>query len=211
MKSQGARKTHQRRSEQTRDALLTALEALLHEKDFDDISVNEIAARAGVSPASIYRRFDKKEGFIPVLLELYLKRLNEWAASPEASLDLEGVPLREALKMIARSNWWQLTSQAHIMRAIHIYGRKHAQRVEHEFKGMEDAMLASMKAIITLYAHEVTQQDHGKAAGMLAYYLNNIYIERGLFRDDSPDWELDLSDEEFCDQIADFAYGYLTL
>ncbi len=211
MKSQGARKTHQRRSEQTRDALLHALEALLREQDFDDISVNEIAGRAGVSAASIYRRFDKKEGFLPVLLDLYLKRLNEWVLSPEAQLNLEGVTLRSALRQITRANWRQMTDQAHIMRAIHIYGRKHGKTARDQFKGLEEAMLTSLKSIIAPYSGEITQESHDQAAGMLAYYFNNIYIERALFPDDSPDWGIDLSDDQFCDHIADFAYGYLTL
>jgi AcrR family transcriptional regulator len=211
VKSQGAKKTHQRRSEQTRDALLMALEGLLKEKDFDDISVNEIAAHAGVSAASIYRRFDKKVGFLPVLLDLYLERLNEWAVSEDAQLNLEGMPLRQALRQITRANWHQITDQAHIMRAIHIYGRKHGKAVQDQFEGLESAMLSSLKAIIALYTDEITQNDHAKAAGMLAYYFNNIYIERALFKDDSPAFELDITDEEFCDQIADFAYGYLTI
>ncbi len=212
MTSQGARKTHQKRSEKTRDALLHALEDLLKEKDFADISVTEIAARAGVSPASIYRRFDKKKGFMPVLLELYLKRLNEWMASPNASIDLEGIPLRSALRQIAQRTWQQLRAQAHIMRAIHLYARRHADAsVMDQFKEMEDAMLMSMRSVIALYSDEIKQPDHEMAARMLAYYLNSIYLERGPAVDESPDWGGGMTDEAFCDQIANFAYGYLTV
>ncbi|MEO1136821.1 MAG: TetR/AcrR family transcriptional regulator, partial [Pseudomonadota bacterium] len=82
--SQGAKPAVQARSRETRDQLMKALEALLRQKEFDEIGVAEIAAAAGVSPASVYRRYDKKDGFIPALFEFYHERLLDWSASPAA-------------------------------------------------------------------------------------------------------------------------------
>lgn len=209
--SQAAKKVHQSRSAKTRDKLLNALEELLKEKDFADIGVAEIAAKAGVSPASIYRRFDKKQGFIAVLFDLYLQRMQEWVSSPGAQLDIEGLSLREALRQIARQAWRQLAEQAHIMRAILLHGRQHLSLMGDEGDSYEAAMLGGMQAIIAFYANDVKREDHDKAARMLAYYFNTILIERGLYPEQTTEWTQAIPDEAFLDEIADFAFGYLTI
>lgn len=207
--SQGAKKTHQGRSRKTRDKLLKALENLLVENDFADISVQQIALEAGVSAASVYRRFDKKQGFIPVLFDLYLERLNEWVASPDAQTDIEGCTLREALHQLAQTAWRQMEQQTHILRAIYLHGRSHLVLLGERGNQFEAAMLNAMTMIIALYSNDIKKTDHDKAARMLAYYFNNILIERGLFKEQSADWAKGISDSDFAQEVADFAYGYL--
>ena len=209
--SQGARVVHQTRSRKTRDKLLIALEKLLKEKDFADIGVSEIAGLAGVSPATIYRRFNKKEGFIPVLFDLYVERLNDWMTSPQAQINLEEAGLRAAMHQIAKVAWAQLQEQAHILRAIYLHGRNHLDLLSAQGDHFEAAMLQATKAIIAHYQSEVAHADHDTAARMLAYYFNTILIERGLFRKKSGSWTDDLSDEIFVSQVGEFAFSYLTV
>lgn len=207
--SQGARETHQKRSRETRDKLLSALEKLLREKDFADIGVGEIAALAGVSPASVYRRFDKKQGFIPVLFELYLERLSDWAGNPEAQVNLEGCDLRTALAQVANGAWRQLQQQSHLMRAIFLHGRAHLALLGEKGDEYEDMMLQAMRSVLELYKKDIKRTDLDKAARMLAYYLNNIFLERGLFKGQTGTWTDTLPDAQFVREAADFAYGYL--
>lgn len=209
--SQGVRKTHQTRSKLTRDKLLSALEKLLQKKDFADITTAEIAKEAGVSAASIYRRFDKKQGFIQVLFDLYIARIEEWAASPEARPNLEDVTLKGALEQIALVAWDQLTDQRHIMRAVALHGRQHLSLVSESATRFEAMTLASMEAVLDLYKNEVKRADIKRTAKMLAYFLNNIFIERCMFEGQFAAFSNDLSKEEFCREVALFAYGYLIL
>ena len=209
--SQGAKKTHQKRSRQTRDKLLNALENLLRKQDFADISVAEIARVAGVSPASIYRRFDGKSGFIPVLFDLYLLRLEEWGKSAEARLEIgENTTLREALYCITLTGWRQIQSQAHIMRAVHLHGRNHLGLMNGKDNAYEEATLDAMRSLVEMFTAEIQRKNKDKTARLLAYYLNNIMIERGLFGDKGAVFGISLDDETFTKEIADFAYGYLT-
>jgi len=209
--SQGAKKTHQDRSRQTRDKLLNALENLLKKQDFAEISVAQIASAAGVSPASIYRRFDGKNGFIPVLFELYLQRLEEWSHSADARLELEDdCPLREALYRIALTGWRQICSQAHIMRAVHMHGRNHLGLMNGKDSAFEEATLETVRMLVDMFGAEIKRTDKDKTARMLAYYLNSIMIEKGLFGDKGAIFGIAFGDETFAKEIADFAYGYLT-
>lgn len=207
--SQGAKKAHQGRSRKTRDKLLNALEKLLITHDFADISVNQIAAEAGVSAASVYRRFDKKQGFIPVLFDLYVERLNEWAASPNAKMDIDGCSLREALGQLSQTAWRQMEQQTHILRAIYLHGRRHLALLGTTGDQFEAAMLNAMTLIIRHYSDDIKKTNHDRAARMLAYYFNNIFIERGLFCEQSAEWTKEISNTDFANEAADFAYGYL--
>lgn len=56
-----SRQDRSRRSEQ---ALLDAALQLFRERGFEAITVGDIASRAGMAPASIYRRFGDKEGLL---------------------------------------------------------------------------------------------------------------------------------------------------
>lgn len=209
--SQGAKPVHQSRSRKTRDKLLTALEALLLDGyDFDDISVTAIAKQAGVSPASIYRRFDSKNGFIPVLFDLYIDRMNSWTSSTDAQPDIEGLNLRETLHAVATIGWQQVKSQAHIMRAIMLHGRRRIDLMADYSKQYTSLTLASLNAILEMYKDEIKHPDTDTAARMLAYYFNNMLMERGLFAEQSVDWGIRLSDEAFIEEITAFAYGYLS-
>lgn len=58
----------QARSRATRDALVRAGKKLCEIKDFDDLSVAEIAAAAGCSVGSFYSRFTDKDGFFRALV-----------------------------------------------------------------------------------------------------------------------------------------------
>jgi AcrR family transcriptional regulator len=58
----------QARSRATRDALVHAGRNLCEIKDFDELSVAEIAAAAGCSVGSFYSRFSDKDGFFRALV-----------------------------------------------------------------------------------------------------------------------------------------------
>jgi len=59
----------QARSRATRDALVRAGKKMCEIKDFDDLSVAEIAAAAGCSVGSFYSRFADKDGFFRALVD----------------------------------------------------------------------------------------------------------------------------------------------
>lgn len=67
----------QARSEQTLLRLLDAAEALIREKGLGDVSVPEIARRAGSSVGGFYARFKDKDELLRALEERFFGRLDE--------------------------------------------------------------------------------------------------------------------------------------
>ena len=58
--SQGAKPASQARSRATRDRLVAALDGLLREKDFESITIADLAREAGLAVGTVYRRFENK-------------------------------------------------------------------------------------------------------------------------------------------------------
>ena len=70
------RPVRQARSQETLERLLDSAEALIADKGFDDITVAEIAARAGFSVGAVYSRFHDKQGLLHSLQDRFVDEAN---------------------------------------------------------------------------------------------------------------------------------------
>lgn len=66
----GIRPTRQRRSQETTVALLEAGAAMLRGCTFDELSIDELCARVGVTIGAFYGRFESKDAFFSALVSL---------------------------------------------------------------------------------------------------------------------------------------------
>lgn len=204
----GSKPALQRRSRQTRDSIVDALERLLREKDFAEISVGDLAEEAGVSPGAIYRRFEG--GLVPVLLELSRVTVERRAASPAAQLDVEKIPnLREALRQVARIAWEQMRAHPHVYRAAFLHARLRPELVGEQRTDLEGQVFGGIRAILDAYRNEVGHTDLDRAAAMVAYVLNTMLVEHALFDDATPRWKALPRRASFADEMAAVAYAYL--
>ena len=84
----------QQRHAQSRQKVLTAARDLLTRSDYAAVSVEQIARRAGVAPATVYNRFGSKAGVAAALFEAPLQELQAAAERDLAA----GVPLESAVR-----------------------------------------------------------------------------------------------------------------
>ncbi len=84
------------RHRQTRDALLSAAIELFDRRGFGQVTVEEIAAAAGVSRRTAYRRFRTKDD---ILLELPRRWIDVFDAFLAAHPDLDGIELAEGASL----------------------------------------------------------------------------------------------------------------
>lgn len=66
-----------RRSIKTRHAIAEAFWALMQERDFKDISVNDVAAAAGISRTTFYHHYQDKYHWLEQTIREYLRRYTE--------------------------------------------------------------------------------------------------------------------------------------
>lgn len=204
----GAKPALQARSKQTRDRIVAALDRLLKSRPFEQVSVAEIAAEAAVSVGAVYQRFENKDALIPVLFELYRQRLDEEAARQASTPPPEG--LRATLKAAMGQAWSMMERHGHLMRAAHLHARLRPDLVGPEWEPLIEASRRSIEALIHAHESEIAHPDPGLAAETLTYFLNTALIEAGLYPDMGPPLSASLQGGVLADELADYAWGYLT-
>ncbi|MEM7754101.1 MAG: TetR/AcrR family transcriptional regulator [Planctomycetota bacterium] len=96
--SQPGKPALQARSAQTLERILSAAEELLVEREFDQLSVAEIASKAGCAVGTVYGRVADKEDLLFCLHERYMARAAERAGAMYGGLGDAGLEARiEAL------------------------------------------------------------------------------------------------------------------
>lgn len=211
-KSQGAKPAQQERSRKNRDNIVDAFEELLKEKPFEKISVADIATRADVAVGTLYRRFKNKDALVPIVFDLYKKRLEAWTAGEGRLMPSDDATLRDVIGMIVRGAWTILAREAHILRAVHILARTKPEIVgdDEYWDRMEDMAYRSFQPLMQAFPKEVKREDLDVAARMMTYFINAFFLERGLYGDESPAKGLKLSDDRFLSETTDMLYGYLS-
>jgi len=106
----------QSRSERTLNRILVASEALLARGDFESVSMQAIAERAGVSVGTLYNRFPSKEALLEYLLERFQIRQQQHLEARLASTVLPG--LRDRLAHLADLVSEGLATNGGLLRAI---------------------------------------------------------------------------------------------
>jgi AcrR family transcriptional regulator len=69
------RRRHERRHDETRDDILIAAREVLLERGAADLSLREIARRAGYSPGALYKYFKDKGDLVRVLADAAMRAL----------------------------------------------------------------------------------------------------------------------------------------
>ena len=78
------------------------------------------------------------------------------------------------------------------------------------WEAISEAGRQSVGALYDHFASEITQSDRTMAVETLTYFLNTALIEAGLYPDLGPPAPRGLSLEALAEELADFAWGYLT-
>lgn len=117
----------QARSQRTLQRLLEAAEALLMERDFESISVSEIAQRASSSVGAFYARFHDKSGLLHVLHERFIDEAVATADEALAPERWEDCSLAEILSAMTALSIQVHRERYGLLRAFRMYGCKDEQ------------------------------------------------------------------------------------
>lgn len=215
MQSGGSRSTFQARSRRSRDDLLTALESLLREKEFSEIGVLEIARRANVSAGTVYRRYDKKAGFIPALHELYWKRVAEWEHANAALIAeaLNGGPttLQNLVHIRVSLAYRVMRDLSHLARPVFLYGRLKPGLLHGHAEEQLQTATEQLAMELERFREEIKRNDLRKAAAFVLYVLQSGLADHALFKDATVLSGQPVDDAAFISEITDLLIGYLRL
>lgn len=208
---QGEIQAAQDRSRQTRDKLVMAFGELVREKPFEAITIAELAKRAGVAVGTVYRRFANKDALIPVIFEVYLNMLEDYAADPANAPQLEETDsLRSALEKMCLQAWKMLREEPQLLGTAHLYARLRPDLVSEDWDAIIEASVGQVRQVIEHFDNQVNRRDKDAAARMVFYLLNTVLVEQGLYGAAGPGAALKVGNVQFVQDCATAIYGYLT-
>ena len=92
--------TQQRRSQETTVALLEAAAVMLRERSLDELSIEDLCKRVGVTIGAFYGRFESKDAFFSALMSLAARKALAAVRAAVADEDNLGTGLEEACRRI---------------------------------------------------------------------------------------------------------------
>jgi AcrR family transcriptional regulator len=205
----------QPRALRTRRKLIEALERLLRSREFEMISVQDIAREAGVAVGSVYSHFKDKTAFLEAMLIYWREQVEaqlELAEAQDSGAALAAIgSLRAALFEAVKSVHAQTRESGHILRAVHTYARLHPEMGDEDWQQLVVRSFEPIGALFTAYADEITLPESDLGTRMVGFFFNTIFIRSALMPQDTLLEAAKLDDDTLIREATDMIYAYLTL
>jgi len=203
----------QQRSRDTRNRILAALERLLENHFFEQITTRQLASEAGVAPATLYRRFQDKNALLPALYKRYDQRLNRWGkALWDEDQRRRHTSVEERVTHVVREHVNFYRDNEPILRTVYLYLRLHP---EIDLGELATGRQAGYVEILTPIFEALGQQgqnppDETRVKLFILILITSVN-ERALFPTTNPARLLEMSDEEFVRELSRNLVGYFVL
>lgn len=205
----------QPRALRTRRKLIEALERLLRSREFEMISVQDIAREAGVAVGSVYSHFKDKTAFLEAMLVFWREQVEaqlELAEAQDSGAALAAMgSLRTALFEAVKSVHAQTLENGHVLRAVHTYARLHPEIGDDDWQSLVVRSFEPIGALFVAYRDEITLTDSDLGTSMLGFFFNTIFIRSALMPQDTLLEAAKLDDDTLIREATDMIYAYLTL
>jgi AcrR family transcriptional regulator len=199
----------QSRSQETLSRILDATEALLEKKSFEEISVVQIAERAGSSIGSFYARFPDKESLLHHLQERLIEESEQTVAqalSPELWAD---TPLREVLRALVHFVVGAYRERAGLRRTL-IARITRDPKFRARAAGLAAKTSAAILALLQSRAAELRHPDPQTAVDVCHRIVYGVLDQHLTFQGLAPAG-LDLDDDALADELAAALAAYLSV
>ena len=209
MRRSSIRPARQDRSRHTEARLLQAAEEILEERGLKGASIPVIAKRAGVSAASIYRRFTDKDGLLREVFERFFDRAIK---SNEAALNPEQWPCRSLASSVRTLVTGMVTAyrdRRGLLRAVITFGEQHpSSAVRRRAFELRQRSYAAVERIVLLHAKEIKHPKPEKAVHLGMQVIALALKERVLPACPNEPGSA-LSDEDLARELSQMFLGYL--
>jgi len=201
----------QSRSHDTQERLLSALVSLLEEKFFEQITIRDLAERAGVSSGAIYRRFKDKDALLPVLYQRLNRDMVDWSESCWEGFDPGGAQsVTEHLRHLVNEHVRFYRQHVAVLRTVYLYmrlrGELSLEDVDAQRRQMYEALLSPV--LSALAAEGKAAPDAAQLKVLILVLISSIN-EYVLFGHLKPVRTLRLQDEDFVDELTHVLGRYL--
>jgi AcrR family transcriptional regulator len=200
----------QDRSRRTLEKIGRAVEALLATRSFDDISVNDIVARARCSIGSFYARFKSKDDLLPYLYQRYDADLRPRIQARVQSAPWQDLSFREMVRLVAEHTVDMYLERRHLLRAVALLARTRPEVIGPEMRSTRGATTDLPAKLLARFAPEIRHEDPLEAARVGFFMIAAVAREKILFDEAPHAASTTLTTAQFKRELARMLYGYLT-
>lgn len=200
----------QARSQLTAERVLGATRALLARRGLDELSVAEIAARAGVSIGGFYARFSSKDA---VLVQLCDDRFfSRFLTVLETTLNpalIEGTSIPEVLDLFHATAIASFRTNRHVLRELARFSRTVPDVTFRErVNQFNKAVHRHLSALLLARAGEIHHPEPRLAVDLAIVAVSAVMREQVLFSALRPDVQT-MSDQRLAAELTTLCCGYL--
>lgn len=211
-------KPTQKRALATRESILDGLESLLQTREFETLSIAELAREAGVAVGSVYSHFQDKDGLLPALLDRQLERTQDRLTQLRETGAIDGIAvegderpdLRTAITMSIRGALAQINQSLGVRRALMTYRRLNPDLEIPLARTLLDQAFQAQVRQLESYRDEIAHEDLSEAAKMVNYFGNIVFLDRIVFVNSAFQDEMRPDDETLIRTYSEMVYHYLT-
>jgi AcrR family transcriptional regulator len=207
--SNAVRPPQQQRSRETFDRILQATKDLMRDKEFDAITIAEIALRAKSSIGAFYARFPSKEALLPALYDAYSRSLETettvWSDPSTWGERSLTVRVAKMVRFVIRD--YRATRP--FMRPLALYARQHPQAISPEHRRLSSEKHRAACAFLQECRDEITHPDPERAIDLIAYFIPAIGRDKILFGDVPHASSVQIEDTALEEELIHLALSYL--
>lgn len=199
----------QARSRETQEALLTAAEHVFAEVGIAQATVAEICERAGVAVGTFYGRFPDKDALLLFWYERFFKRSRVAFERAFSDAMWDGRQAVDVIRGWVQSRVLHYRKNRKLLKALLLYVRG---RPAPEFKPFSAQFrLPALQRLTTLMLARHSEWHHPdpEAAIRMAVIMTESSVQSVVVFNENRDDELQISDDQLVDQLADVVCAYL--
>jgi AcrR family transcriptional regulator len=197
----------QERSRATYNRILDALEDLLREHRFEDITIRALVYRSGSSTGSFYARFPTKDTLLPALYARYdqqLHTLSPWSGRSAADASLEEVVSVICGRVISR-----LRRRRWLTRAVALHARLHPELIPDDVRDRRSALHAEWRSLLLAHRGRMRHPDPESAVALGLFMIVTTCREKIVFADAPHASSFEVSDKELAAEMERALLSYL--
>lgn len=202
----------QARSRESLGRLMKAAREILNEKGLESATVPRVAARAGLSAGSVYRRFPNKDALMRAVILETLETLDAAAAS-ELTPDLaERLSLQAFVEALVRHQLVGQRKNARMLRAMLQFTLSHTNAAfKKKSVEVNARSLRRLADFLLLKRSEINHPDPKKALPLALMLVGNM-LQQIVVLDigqSTPDPRLPRTDDELVEELTRAFLSYL--
>ena len=198
----------QTRSRASLDRLTTAVEQIIAERGVADVTVQDVARRAGLAAGTLYTRFPSKDALLRTFTLAFFGRARRAADAFLADARWRALPPRALVAAIVRVLVKSYRAKRPLLRALHLYVRSHPDAdFRAEAATYTSDFVQRLGSLVLKHRGSVAHPAPERAVLLGLLIVDGAVKECILFGDGRPP-DLAVSDEELAEALA---LGYCDL